>query len=82
MAESGWIQITAAVMIQGKHNLDKGEVVEISGNKTSVDEFIRRIEAAKLLPAAAVPAQTQAAPGFAGIAGFLGLLTVRRMMNR
>jgi hypothetical protein len=39
-------------------------------------------EAAKLLPTAAAPAKTQAAPGFAGIAGFLMLLTVRRMMKK
>lgn len=73
---------TVAGLIQGKYNIEKGEVVGIGGNKTSMDEFIRRIEAAKLLPTVTAPAKTQAVPGFAGIAGFMGLLTVRRMMKR
>ncbi len=73
---------TVAGLLQGKYNIVQGEVVEIGGNRTSMDEFIRRIEAAKLLPTAAAPAKTPAVPGFAIISGFLGLLAALRMLTK
>ncbi|VVB97131.1 Uncharacterised protein [uncultured archaeon] len=65
---------------QGKYIVEKGEVRDLKGEKTSMNDFLRRIVDAMSLPDAATPAKTSAAPGFEIIPGFLGLLAVRRML--
>jgi hypothetical protein len=64
---------------QGKYIVENGEVRGISGEKTSLDDFLRRIKDAMSLPDA-TPTKTQAAPEFEAILGFLGLFAVHRLL--
>ncbi len=64
---------------QGKYIVEKGEVRDLKGTKTSINEFLRRIGDAMSRPDV-TPTKTPAAPGFEIIAGFLGLLAMRRML--
>lgn len=64
---------------QGKYIVDNGEVRDLKGEKTTLNDFLRRIRDAMPVPDIATPAKTQAAPGFEAILGFLGLFAVHRL---
>ncbi len=66
--------------IQGKYIVENGEVRNLKGEKTTLNDFLRRIGEAMQLPDIATPAKTQAIPGFETILGLLGLLAVRRLL--
>lgn len=64
---------------QGKYIVDNGEVRDLKGEKTTLNDFLRRIRDAMPVPDIATPTKTQAAPGFEAILGFLGLFAVHRL---
>ncbi|MCX9025435.1 MAG: hypothetical protein OIN85_04990 [Candidatus Methanoperedens sp.] len=66
--------------IQGKYIVENGEIRDLKGEKTSLNDFLRRIGETIPLPDVATPTKTQALPGFELILGLLGLLAVRRLL--
>ena len=67
---------------QGKHIVENGEVRGISGEKTSLDDFIRQIKDALPLSSSAAPIKSPETPGFEAIIGFMGLLVARHLLMR
>ncbi len=67
---------------QGKYIVENGEVRGISGEKTSLDDFIRQIGDALPLSSSAAPMKTPETPGFEAIIGFMGLLVARHLLMR
>ncbi len=65
---------------QGKYIVENGKVRDLKGEKTTLNDFLRRIEDAMPAPDAATPTKTPAVPGFEAIPGFLGLLAVHRLL--
>lgn len=66
--------------VQGKYIVENGEIRDLKGEKTILNDFLRRIEDVMLVPDIATPTKIQAAPGFEAILGFLGLLAVHRLL--
>jgi hypothetical protein len=64
---------------QGKYIVENGEVRDLKGEKTALNDFLRRIGDAMSLPDV-TPTKTPATDGFEIIPGFLGLLAVQRML--
>jgi hypothetical protein len=67
---------------QGKYTIENGEVRGIGGERTPLDDFLHQIGNALPPSSSATPVKTPEAPGFEALVGFLGLLTVRRMLTR
>ncbi|MCZ7385184.1 MAG: hypothetical protein O8C63_10620 [Candidatus Methanoperedens sp.] len=65
--------------VQGKYIVKNGEVSDLKGEKTTLNDFLRLIGDTMPAPDIATPTKTQDAPGFEAILGFLGLLAVHRL---
>ncbi len=65
---------------QGKYMVENGEVRDLKGEKTTLNDFLRRIGDVMPPLDIATPTKTQAAPGFEAILGLLGLLAVHRLL--
>ncbi len=81
-------EFSVASWVQGKYIVENEEVRDISGEKTSLKDFLRRIEDAIPPQDAAIPVRTPAAqaspeaPGFEMIFGILGVLVVWRGLKK
>ena len=68
-------------MSQGKYTLKNGVLTGQGGEETQLKEFLRQIEAVVPQQESSMQPKTQRAPGFDAIAGFSGLIAVRRIMK-
>jgi hypothetical protein len=74
-------------LVQGKYIVENEEVRDISGEKVSLKDFLRRVEDAIPLQDAVTPVRTPAAqaspeaPGFEMVFGILGVLTIWQILS-
>jgi hypothetical protein len=68
-------------MSQGKYTLKNGVLTGQNGEDTKLKDFLRQIEAVVPQQNSSMQTKTQKTPGFEAIAGFSGLIAVRRMMK-
>ncbi len=68
-------------MSQGKYTLKNGVLTGQAGEETQLKDFLRQIEAVAPQQDSSMQPKTQRAPGFEAIAGFSGLIAVRRIMK-
>ncbi len=66
---------------QGKYTLKNGVLTGQEGEVIQLKEFLRQIEAVVPQQESSMQPKTQRAPGFDAIAGFSGLIAVRRIMK-
>ncbi|MCZ7380891.1 MAG: hypothetical protein O8C64_04870 [Candidatus Methanoperedens sp.] len=69
-------EFSVAGWAQGKYIIENEEVRDISGEKVSLKNFLRRVEDAIPPQDAVTPVRTQAAPGFEMLFGMLGVLAL------
>lgn len=80
-------EFSVAGLVQGKYIVENEEVRDISGEKVSLKDFLRRVEDAIPPQNAATPVRTPAAqaspeaPGFEVILGIIGVLAVWLMLK-
>ncbi len=66
---------------QGEYTLKNGVLAGQNGDEIKLKEFLSQIEAVVPQQESSMQNKTQKAPGFEVIAGFSGLIAVRRMMK-
>lgn len=71
-------EFIVAGLVQGKYNVENDEVLDRSGEKVSLNDFLRRVEDAIPQQDAATPAAQASpeAPGFGMVIGIAGILAV------
>ncbi len=73
-------EVSVVGWAQGKYIVENGEVRDLKGGKTNLNDFLRQIGDAVPAPDIATQTKTQTAPGFEAIPGLLGLLAVRHLL--
>jgi len=74
-------EFNVAGLVQGKYIIENEEVRDISGEKTSVKDFLRRVEDAIPPHDTVTPVRTQAAPGFEMVLGIVGVLAIWQILS-